>query len=86
MGARRYEVLVKGRFGPELSAAFEGFDITADAAGLTLVAGDVPDQQRLLGLLAAFDDLHIQVISVNPSTPDATGSPSPGDAPASSGD
>jgi hypothetical protein len=28
--------------------------------------GPVPDQARLIGLLAMFDGLHIAVISVNP--------------------
>ncbi|KAA9108396.1 hypothetical protein [Microbacterium rhizomatis] len=86
MGAHRYEVLVKGRFGPELSAALEGFEITTAAGGFTLVTGDVPDQQRLLGLLAAFDDLHIQVISVNPSEVPANGSPLSGDVAPSTDD
>jgi len=65
VAGQRYEMLVRGRFGPELSAALEGFDIQTGEDGLTRIAGDVPDQPRLLGLLTAFDDLHIEVIAVN---------------------
>jgi hypothetical protein len=33
--------------------------------------GRVPDQARLLGLLEMFDELHIEVVSVNPVAGDA---------------
>ncbi len=61
-----YEVVVRGRMSPDLMAALEGFEIVTTGDGLTRITGDVPDQPRLLGLLAAFDDLHIEVVSVNP--------------------
>ena len=59
------EVVVRGRMSPELIAALDGFEVSTGADGLTRVVGSVPDQPRLLGLLAAFDDLHIEVVSVN---------------------
>ena len=59
------EVVVRGRMSSELIAALDGFEVTTGADGLTRVVGSVPDQPRLLGLLAAFDDLHIEVVSVN---------------------
>ena len=61
-----FEVVVRGRMSAELIAALDGFAIDTSADGLTRVVGGVPDQPRLLGLLSAFDDLHIEVISVNP--------------------
>jgi hypothetical protein len=80
VAGQRYEVLVRGSFGAELSAALEGFDIQTDDAGLTRVTGEVQDQPGLLGLLSAFDDLHIEVISVNPASVASEVSPSRGDA------
>jgi hypothetical protein len=66
MTSHVYEVIVRGRMSPELMASFAGFEIDTGTDGLTRLVGDVPDQSELLGLLAAFDDLHIEVVSVNP--------------------
>lgn len=65
MTSHVYEVIVRGRMSPELIASLGGFTIDTDDDGLTRLVGDVPDQPLLLGLLAAFDDLHIEVVSVN---------------------
>jgi hypothetical protein len=70
MTSHVYEVIVRGRMSPELMASLEGFAIDTGDDGLTRLVGDVPDQPQLLGLLAAFDDLHIEVVSVNPVTAD----------------
>lgn len=72
-----FEVVVRGRMGPELADALVGFVIENGEDGFTRIVGRVPDQPRLLGLLAAFDDLHIEVVSVNPVE-----SPDPADGPA----
>ncbi|SFS01264.1 hypothetical protein SAMN04487846_1454 [Microbacterium sp. cf046] len=69
MTSQIFEVVVRGRMSAELIAALDGFTIDTGADGLTRVIGDVPDQPRLLGLLGAFDDLHIEVVSVNPVSP-----------------
>ena len=71
MTSHVYEVIVRGRMSPELMASLEGFTIDTGDDGLTRLVGDVPDQPQLLGLLAAFDDLHIEVVSVNPVAADA---------------
>lgn len=61
------EIVVGGPLSPDLVAtALEGFAVTADEQGRTHVVGPVPDQARLIGLLAMFDGLHVTVISVNP--------------------
>ncbi len=70
MTSHVYEVIVRGRMSPELMASLGGFAIDTGDDGLTRLVGDVPDQPQLLGLLAAFDDLHIEVVSVNPVTAD----------------
>jgi len=66
MTSHVFEVVVRGRMSDELMAALQGFTVETRDDGLTRVVGDVEDQPRLLGLLAAFDDLHMQVVSVNP--------------------
>lgn len=64
--AQVFEVLVRGRMSTELAQALDGFTAEARPGGLTSIVGAVDDQARLLGLLGAFDDLHIEVVSVNP--------------------
>jgi hypothetical protein len=66
MTAQTIEVVVRGRLGPDLIAALDGFAVDTDEQGLTSVVGAIPDQAKLLGLLALFDGLHIEVVSVNP--------------------
>lgn len=78
--ARVFEVLIRGRMSTELAQAMDGFSIEARPRGLTSIVGAVDDQARLLGLLGAFDDLHIEVISVNPVPTLLPESPGEGDA------
>ena len=66
MGTHVVRVVVRGRLGPDLVAALDGFTVEAAAGGCTSIVGPVPDQARLLGLLEMFDELHIEVVSVNP--------------------
>jgi hypothetical protein len=70
MTSHVYEVIVRGRMSAELIASLDGFTIDTGEGGLTRLIGEVPDQPQLLGLLAAFDDLHIEVVSVNPVSAD----------------
>ena len=76
MTSHVFEVVVRGRMSDELMAALQGFTVETRDDGLTRVVGDVDDQPRLLGLLAAFDDLHRQVVSVNPVSVEQTQSES----------
>ncbi|MEV4688707.1 hypothetical protein [Microbacterium sp. LWH3-1.2] len=66
MSARVVEIVVRGRLGPELVFALEGFAVGTDNAGLTVIVGAIADQARLLGILEMLDDLNIEVVSVNP--------------------
>jgi hypothetical protein len=66
MSARIYQVMVRGRMSPALTDSFTAFEIDTDTDGLTRLIGDVPDQSHLLGLLTALNDLHIEIVSVNP--------------------
>lgn len=63
-----FEVIVRGRLSAELAKALDGFTVALQEGGVTSIVGPVVDQPRLLSLLGAFDDLHIEVISVNPVT------------------
>lgn len=65
-GSQVVEVVVRGRLGPDLVAALDEFDVEPVADGCTRVVGRMPDQARLIGLLEMFDQLHIEVVSVNP--------------------
>lgn len=66
MSSHLYQVIVRGRMSPALMASFEGFHIVTGTDGLTRIVADVADQSHLLGLLAALNDLHIEIVSVNP--------------------
>lgn len=65
-GSQVVEVVVRGRLGPDLIAALDDFAVEPAPDGCTRVIGRIPDQARLIGLLDLFDQLHIEVVSVNP--------------------
>ncbi|WP_404429784.1 hypothetical protein LG299_10025 [Microbacterium lacus] len=66
MAAQTVSIVVRGRIGPDLVAALDGFAVDADGPGMTRIVGPVPDQAKLFGLLSMFESLHIEVVSVNP--------------------
>jgi hypothetical protein len=74
------EVVVRGRPGAELVDALHGFEVRTGDDGLTRIVGLVVDQPRLLGMLQAMGDLHIEVVSVNPVDATTAVSPPEGDA------
>jgi hypothetical protein len=59
----RFEVVVRGRLGPELVAAMEGFEVTRCAHALTHLVGSVADQAGLHKLLQVLGDLNIELVS-----------------------
>ncbi len=67
MDASRFEIVVKGRLSPTLTAAIEGFDVSYCDHGLTHLVGWVSDQARLHGTLELLRDLNIELVSVNPA-------------------
>jgi hypothetical protein len=64
--ATSYEVVVKGRLGPTLLAAFDAFEVTGVEHGQTHFIGWMIDQARLHSMLEQLRDLNIELISVNP--------------------
>ena len=67
MSSRIYQVMVRGRMSPALMGSFAGVQIDTETGGLTQLISEVPDQSYLRGLLAALNDLHIEIVSVNPA-------------------
>ncbi|WP_127473513.1 hypothetical protein [Microbacterium sulfonylureivorans] len=66
MGSQIVRIVVRGKLGPDLVAALDGFEVEPAPDRCTSIRGPVPDQARLIGLLEMFDELHIEVVSVNP--------------------
>jgi len=59
-----YQIRVKGSLDKKWSDWFDGFTITPQANGETLLAGPVADQCALHGLLAKIRDLGLPLLSV----------------------
>jgi len=59
-----YQIRVKGNLDQKWSDWFDGFTITPQAGGATLLIGPVADQSALHGLLAKIRDLGLPLLSV----------------------
>jgi hypothetical protein len=59
-----YQVRVKGGLNGEWSDWFDGFTVTPQANGETLLSGVVADQAALHGLLNKIRDLGLPLLSV----------------------
>ena len=62
-GAKRYEIVVRGRLSDRSVAAFEGSTLSS-RPGETTLTGDLTDQAQLYGLINRLRDLGIELISV----------------------
>lgn len=60
----RWEIRVEGTVDQGWSAWFDGMQVTSDAAGGTVIAGEVADQPALHGLLTRVRDLGLTLVSV----------------------
>ena len=65
-----YEIRIKGHLAERWVYWFEGFAITLEEDGDTLLTGPVIDQAGLHGLLRKVRDLGMPLISVNGVEPD----------------
>jgi hypothetical protein len=65
----RYEIRVRGVLDSGWSVWFDGFQVSSDAPGQTLIAGPVADQAALHGLLAKVRDLGLPLLSVQRVSP-----------------
>jgi hypothetical protein len=59
-----YQIRVKGNLDQKWSDWFDGFTITLQANGATLLTGPVVDQAALHGLLGKIRDLGLPLLSV----------------------
>ena len=59
-----YQIRVKANLDQKWSDWFDGFTITQQADGATLLTGPVADQAALHGLLAKIRDLGLPLLSV----------------------
>lgn len=64
-----YEVRVAGHLSPQWADWFEGFSITLEDNGDTVLTGAVTDQAMLHGLLKRVRDLGLSLVSVSPVGP-----------------
>jgi hypothetical protein len=60
-----YRIKVKGRLDSSRSEWFEGWTITPDEDGNTLLTGRVADQSALHGVLIKIRNLNLPIVSVN---------------------
>jgi hypothetical protein len=63
-GPGRYEIRLMGRLGPRWAAWFDGFTLTAEDDGTTVIRGAVVDQSALHGLLHKVRDIGLPLVSV----------------------
>jgi hypothetical protein len=59
-----YEITIRGHLTFQWTAIFEGLAITCLPDGCTRIAGYLPDQSALYGLLMHLRDLGLTLISV----------------------
>ena len=80
-----YQIRIKGHLGHLWTDWFEGFIITLEEDGDTLITGPVADQAALHGLLKKVRDLGLPLVSVCPVEPgsldQARDKPNQADAP-----
>ncbi len=60
-----YEIRIEGHLSQEWSDWFEGFSITLEENGRTLLRGPIADQAALHGMLKRIRDLGAPLLSVD---------------------
>lgn len=60
----RYEIVIKGHLDARWARRFEGMTLSSLPGERTLLAGAVPDQPALHGLLNTIRDLGLTLVSV----------------------
>jgi hypothetical protein len=64
-----YQIRIKGHLSDQWAGWFEGFTITLEENGDTLLTGPVVDPAALHGVLKKVRDLGMPLLSVNPVEP-----------------
>ena len=65
-----YQIKVKGQLDSGRSEWFEGWTITQEEDGTTLLTGSVTDQSALHGILIKIRNLNLPIVSVKGVKPD----------------
>jgi hypothetical protein len=73
-----YQIRIEGHLSGQWDDWFEGFTITLEKDGNTLLTGLVNDQSALLGLIKKVRDLGLTLISVSPLEPGLAATPGSG--------
>jgi hypothetical protein len=73
----QYEIRIEGHLGDRWAAWFDGFAISTDGDGTTVLRGPLVDQAALHGLLQKVRDFGIPLISVTPVEAPTTQIPAP---------
>ena len=73
----QYEIVVEGHLGARWAAWFDGFAITSEADGTTVLRGFVVDQAALHGLVQRLRDIGIPLISLTPLEASTSERPAP---------
>jgi len=74
-GTGRYEIRIQGQLHARWAAWFDGWSLTNENGGTTVISGPVIDQAALHGLLQKVRDIGQPLISVQQIAPD----PQPGE-------
>ena len=61
-----YEIRIKGHLSPQRAEWFEGFMVTPEKNGVTLLTGTITDQAVMHGIFKKIRDLNLPLISVIP--------------------
>ncbi len=69
-GTERYDIRVKGHLDTRWVAWFDGFRLSHERDGTTIIHGPVVDQAALHGLLQRVRDLGLPLVSVTRVGPD----------------
>lgn len=60
----QYEILIDGHIGPRWTAWFDGFAITSEPDGTSVLRGHLVDQAALHGLLQKLRDLGLPLLAL----------------------
>jgi hypothetical protein len=74
-GSGQYAVRVRGHLADRWADWFDGFNLTREPDGTTLLTGSTVDQPALHGLLRQLADLGLALLSVTPLDPPGSASP-----------